>query len=42
MPKKILFTVSSPDFKDVKWYLKRRMDDEQIKAAKLEFELQGE
>ncbi len=40
MPKKILFTLSSPESKEVKWYLERVMDDEKIQAAKKEFELQ--
>ncbi len=34
MPKEILFTLSSPKSKDVKWYLKRKMDEEKILAAK--------
>lgn len=37
IPKKILFTIASPNSKDVKWYLERRMDDEKIVAAKKEF-----
>ena len=40
MPKKILFTLSSPESKEVKWYLERVMDDEKIQAARKEFELQ--
>lgn len=39
--KKMLFTVSSPGSKDVKWVLKRRLDDEKIQAAKIEFEAQS-
>ena len=39
IPKKILFTLSSPKSKDVKWYLERVMDDEKIQAAKKEYEL---
>tara|TARA_R110000868_G_scaffold205702_1_gene454272 strand:- start:4993 stop:5721 length:729 start_codon:yes stop_codon:yes gene_type:complete len=40
--KTILFTLSSPESKDVKWYLKRKMDDEKILAAKKAYELQGQ
>ena len=36
MPKRILFTQSSPESKDVKWYMVRVMDDEKIQAAKKE------
>ena len=42
MPKRILFTQSSPESKDVKWYMVRVMDDEKIQAAKKEYELQRE
>ncbi|MGC1204786.1 MAG: hypothetical protein WA839_07860 [Flavobacteriaceae bacterium] len=42
IPKKILFTLGSPESKDVKWYLKRKMDDEKILAAKKAYELQGQ
>lgn len=34
MPKNIKFTLSSPDSKEVKWFLEQRMDDEKIQAAK--------
>ncbi len=37
IPKKILFTLSSPESKDVKWYLERVMGDEKILEAKKEF-----
>ncbi len=39
IPKKILFTLSSPKSKDVIWHLVRRMDEEKIQAAKKEYEL---
>lgn len=39
IPKKIVFTLSSPTSKDVKWYLVRNKDDEKIIAAKNEYEL---
>lgn len=38
--KKMVFTASSAGSKDVKWVLKRRMDDEKIQAAKIKFESQ--
>ena len=37
--KKILFTLSSPNSEDVKWYLKRKMDDAKIQVAQKEYEL---
>ena len=37
MPKRILFTQSSPESKDVKWYMVRVMDDEKIQAAKKKY-----
>ena len=37
--KKILFTLSSHESNDVKWYLERVMDDDKIQAAKKEYEL---
>lgn len=40
MAKKILFTLSYPESKEVKWYLTRVLDDEKIIAAKKEYELQ--
>lgn len=39
IPKKILFTLSSPKSKDVIWHLVRKMDEEKIQAAKKEYEL---
>lgn len=39
IPKKTLFTLSSPKSKDVIWHLVRRMDEEKILAAKKEYEL---
>ena len=39
IPKKILFTLSSHESNDVKWYLERVMDDDKIQAAKKEYEL---
>lgn len=42
MAKKILYTQSSPDSKDVKWYMVRAMDDAKILAAKKEYELQNQ
>lgn len=37
IPKKIQFSLSSPNSKDVKWYLQRQMDDEKIQAAKKKY-----
>lgn len=37
IPEKILFTLSSPESKDVKWFLERVMDDDKIQAAKKEY-----
>jgi len=39
IPKKILYTLSSPKSKDVIWHLVRKMDEEKIQAAKKEYEL---
>jgi len=39
IPKKILFTLSTPKSEDVKWYLQQQLDDEKILAAKKEYEL---
>ncbi len=39
MAKTFLYTLSSPESKDVKWYLTRVMDDEKILAAKKEYGL---
>ena len=36
--KKLQYSLSSPASKNVKWYLKRKMDDEEILAAKNEYE----
>ncbi|MBD0779221.1 hypothetical protein HPE56_15580 [Maribacter sp. ANRC-HE7] len=41
-PKKIHFTRSNPNSKDVKWYLVRAKSSEEIQAAKKEFELKGQ
>jgi hypothetical protein len=35
--KKILFTLSSPESSDVKWFLKRKIDDDKIQAAQKEY-----
>ena len=40
--KTILYTLSSHESKDVKWYLVSVMDDEKIQAAKKEYELQNQ
>ncbi len=39
MPKEILYTNGSSNSNEVKWYIKQRMDDEKIQAAKKEYEL---
>lgn len=40
IPKKIQYTLSSPESKDVIWHIVRKMDEEKIQAAKKEYELQ--
>lgn len=40
--KTIRYSLSSPESNDVKWYVKRKMDDEKILAAKKEYELQSQ
>ena len=39
MPKEILYTNGSSNSSEVKWYIKQRMDEEKILAAKKEYEL---
>jgi len=36
--KKIVYSLGSPESKDVKWYLERRLDDDKILAAKAELD----
>lgn len=41
-PKKTEFTIGNPNSKDVKWYIVRKMNSENIQVAKKEYELEHE